>query len=471
MDVSAIAARRAALEAELARRSLRVFLRVVWPIIEPTQPYHDNWHIALMCEDLEALTYGETEREIINIPPGTMKSLLVNVIWPAWMWATDASLRFLKASYSDHLTIRDNLKLRAIVTSEWYRTHYGVVIEDDQNQKKQFKTSVGGWSFATSVGGAGLGEHPDYFIIDDPITATNARSAVFRQEVTLWFDRTVSARGIIRSARFVLVMQRLDADDLSGHLLARGGWKHLCLPMRYEVARDGYVPEPRDPRRETGALLWPDVFTESKVKQLELDLGPYGTAGQLQQHPSPEGGGLFKREWFTIVEAAPRVARRVRAWDTAATVGGGDWTVGVRLAEHDGTFYVEDVQREQLGPAGVDGLLMLCARRDGVNCAVREAREPGSAGVAVIAARLKLLVGYDYVGVQESGDKVTRSKPYRAQVEGLNVKLVRGAWNESYLSELCDFPTGKHDDQVDASTTAFNAVLLEPVPQPDWCVV
>jgi predicted phage terminase large subunit-like protein len=75
-----------------------------------------------------------------------------------------------------------------------------------------------------------------------------------------------------------------------------------------------------------------------------------------------------------------------------------------------------------------------------------------------------MLKGWDYLGVPTSGSKVTRAKPFRAQVQAGNVYLVKAAWNEKYITELCGFPTAKHDDQVDASSCAFNAVLLEPKP-------
>jgi predicted phage terminase large subunit-like protein len=228
--------------------------------------------------------------------------------------------------------------------------------------------------------------------------------------------------------------------------------------MRFEKNRADSL----DHRTEDGALLWPKLLPEEKVRQLEIDLGPYGTAGQLQQRPAPEGGGLFQRDWFKIVDASPAQARRVRGWDTAGTEGGGDWTVGVRIAEYNGQFFVEDVIRGQWGPSGVDMVMLQTTKLDGLKCAQREEREGGSAGKAVIAARAKALVGYDYQEVPISGSKIVRSKPYRSQCAAGNVFLVRGEWNEPYISELCTFPTGRHDDQVDGSSAAFNAVLLEP---------
>lgn len=479
--------RLAAIEAELSRRHFKSFVHQAWHLVEPDQELRWNWHLDVLCEDLEAIERGDVQREIFNVPPGTMKSLLVNVFFPAWVWARNSAKRILSASYSSSLSIRDNLRLRTIITSEWYQSNYGVgaisiqeydgggwvELQGDQNAKQRFNTTNGGWRIATSVGGIGTGEHPDIIVIDDPTSADQARSDLERQAANDWFDRTVSTRGVSRNVAVIVVMQRLHMEDLTGHLLAkdRAGWKLTCFPMRYEKydpETPDRVPDWRDPRTVPGELLWPELFTEAKVKQLELDLGPYGAAGQLQQRPAPEGGGLFKREWFKFVDVAPIVARRIRCWDTAATEEGerrgGDYTVGAKIAEDKGSFYVEDVRRERLGPAGVDSLIRGTAEADGKGCGVRELREPGASGKAIITARLKLLAGFDYGEVLVSGDKITMAKVFRAQCEGGNVYLVRGAWNELFIQELTVFPTGNHDDQVDAASNGLNAVLLEPVP-------
>lgn len=449
------------------RRSLRAFVERAWPIVEPERGFQSNWHIERLCELLQEVSEGRVRRLLITIPPGVGKSLLVGVLWPAWEWASRPELRWLTASYSSHLTIRDNLKVRSIVTSPWYREYFGVKLMDDQNAKTLFKTTAGGWRVASSVGGPGTGEHPDRIVIDDPLTADQARSEVERGAVNTWFDQTISTRGVLRDTAIVVVQQRLHQDDLAGHLLERGGWLHVSWPMRWEGVSDG-----RDPRTTVGELLWPEMFTEKIVRQLELDLGEYGSAGQLQQRPAPEGGGLFKKEWFRIAEASPAQARRVRGWDTAASEGKGDWTVGVRMAEVGGVFYIEDVCRGQWGPAGVDSVMLQTAQMDGKGMSQREEKEGGSSGKAVIAARVKLLVGYDYAGVAISGDKVTRAKPFRAQCEAGNVWLVRGAWNAAYLEELSTFPTGRHDDQcLVAGTmvlTARGEVPIERVTCEDW---
>jgi predicted phage terminase large subunit-like protein len=154
---------------------------------------------------------------------------------------------------------------------------------------------------ATSVGGRATGEHPDRKIVDDPTNAAQAASDAERETANLWFDRTLSTRGESRGARTVVIMQRLHESDLTGHIIAKDyGYEHLCLPMKYEHSRRlvqtsiGWS----DPRSTDGSLLWPEMFDAQSVAKLERLLGSYGAAGQLQQRPAPEGGGILRVEHF-----------------------------------------------------------------------------------------------------------------------------------------------------------------------------
>lgn len=472
-----------ALTLEIRRRELvhlKPFVAYFWPIVEPEIPLRWNWHLDELCRVLEDVVEGRTLKVIINVPPGTMKSLLASVFLRAWIWSKDPSKRFLAGSYGGHLSLRDNVKLRTIVTHPKYTTLFpSVKLTGDQNAKEKFENDKGGWSIATSVGGVGTGEHPDFTVIDDPLTEQQSRSEADREGANNWIDRTLSTRGVTRDMRTILIMQRLHEEDPTGHLLAKGGWDHVTFPMRY-IGLISYpdgrteTPDPRDQRTEKGQLLWPELFSEQKVRSLEIALGPYSAAGQLQQRPSPEGGGLFKREWFKFISASPKLARRVRGWDTAATEDGGDYTAGVKVAEHKDLFYIEHAIHVQYGPAGVEALMLSTAHEDGIECSQREEREGGSSGKTVTGARAKLLKGFDYAEVIVSKDKITRAKPLRAQCEAGNVFIVKtgdpnqDSWIEPFIAELTTFPTGRFDDQVDGASTAFNAVLLEPVIEDDW---
>ena len=459
---------RASAQREVYLSSLQSFVRGAWSIVEPRKPLKWNWHLDAECDVLSQVESGTLKRVIFNVPPGTTKSLLISVMWPAYLWAKYAHYRFLTASYTIDNTIRDNGRMRDIVRSKWYRSIFwsNPLITLEKEGEEKLTNSAKGFRIATSVGGVGTGEHPDIFIIDDPLKAQDRNSDKALEKCIAWMKDTVSTR-IALDPALILVMQRLHLKDPSGYLLEKGGWEHVCFPMRYESAKSKSVsfdsrniPDPRDKRTRDGELLWPEQFPEAKVRQEELDLGPFGAAGQLQQNPIPEGGGLFKREWFNVVSTIPVGTVFSRGWDIAETDAqenkpDANWTAGVKVGRTpQGRFIVASVIKVK--STLVDGLIKATAKMDGKNCSIREG---SGSGKATIRSRALLLAGYDYAASPEHESKVSRIKPFRAQTEAGNVDVLAAEWTEDYLSEMCAFPVGKFDDVVDGTGNAFNALV------------
>lgn len=316
--------------AEASRRKyrhLRDFVQAAWPIVEGSNvKFVSNWHIDLICEHLEAVFSREVNNLLMNVPPGSMKSIITSVCWPVWVWLRDPAARFLTASYGQDLATRDAVRSRALVESQWFKEIWGSKVElaRNQNQKTKYETTAGGWRLATSVGGRGTGEHPSYKIIDDPHNVKQAESEAERQSALDWYDLTLTARGASRDAQTVVIMQRLHEKDLSGHIMAKeefeDEWDHVCLPMRFEPGRYSSAVG-ADQREVSGeSLLWPSLFSEEKVAKLERALGVYGTAGQLQQRPSPPGGGILKTKHFQLWPAnkpLPVFEFILQSYDTA----------------------------------------------------------------------------------------------------------------------------------------------------------
>ena len=703
---ASLIAKRKALLKSLAEDSFHEFVRQAWAIVEPDVEYRDNWHIGALCDHLSAVNDGKIKQLLINVPPGAMKSLLVCVFWPAWVWAKSPAKRFLFASYSDGLTMRDSVRCRNILSSDWYQSNWPIKFKDDQNTKGLFENSQGGWRLSTSVGGKGTGLHPDFVCIphgvrvlssagwlpigqivdqrmpvriaswnhernciewkpilayekhvgrpcitirtsggrtiectrnhpiyvpgrgyipaeevtvgtelysvregvlskeesegkilregvlqsvesaqyggvpcvqeeiqagsktccearredlllkevlcnndsrkwasslsgrgkahmrhlwerlsgshlyaregkravllsalsgqgngkacgkqevpalwetfrryvvrhkkalfphlckqgacgedrrkgkrevcpwerhrglqhrvspvaaedmgvgrvalcvvredgqaayaphqlrqerrqtgesddllqllprhtarpsaaegrvegdyvteitgaptpdhvynlnvdgnhnyfangilthncaDDPNNAREAESEADRQNVIDWWDGTISTRGVSRGVSQIVVQQRLHTMDLTGHLMGKGTWDHICLPMRYEADRMkttslGF----QDPRNRDGDLLWPALFTGDIVERLEKTMGIHHVAGQLQQRPAPRGGGMFKREWFDVLGYEPQFVRMVRFFDKA-----GCFVAGTMIRTPDGQKPIETMQ-------------------------------------------------------------------------------------------------------------------------------
>ena len=310
------------------RRSLKEFTKSSWQAIEPGRDFYDNWHIDAISEHLQAVVEGDIKRLIINIPPRHMKSISVAVALPAWTWTIQPEKRFLFASYAGSLSIRDSVKCRRLIESQWYKKHFGETFKltTDQNQKQRFENDQTGQRIATSVDGALTGEGGDIIVIDDPHNVREAESSAVREGVLEWWDQAMQTRlNDPKTGAFVIIMQRVHENDLTGHILANANsdeWDHLCLPARYEVGH----PTPTqsrlnftDPRIKEGELLWPERVDDKTLSRLETSLGSYASAGQLQQRPMPKGGGILKAEWWVPWEKAelPDIEYILQSWDTA----------------------------------------------------------------------------------------------------------------------------------------------------------
>lgn len=470
-----------ALEAERQRRldsaasirqrcsTLSGFVREAWHVLEPSNPYIHGWHVEAIAEHLEAITNGQITRLLINIPPGTMKSLLTGVFWPAWEWGpmNRPALRIIGTSYSEDYAKRDNRRMRDLVESEWYQALWGDHVKLDRRGEMSFSNTATGWRqgipFSRLTGG-----RADRVIIDDPHSADGADSDTERGSTIRTFRESVPTRLTNpEKSAIVVIMQRLHEQDVSGTILAlKLGYDHLMLPMEYEPERScktsiGF----KDPRTQDCELLFPERFPREVVERDKVPMGSYAVAGQFQQRPAPRTGGMFQRGDFEIVDAIPSgYGREVRAWDFAASKEkpgrSPDWTVGLKMKLAGDEFYILDVRRGRWSPNEVEKLLRNTASQDGQSVTIRMPQDPGSAGKSDAETKVKLLKGYSTVVKPVTGDKATRAKPASAQAEAGNVKLLRGDWNEAFLDEVCGFPSGAFDDQVDAFADALNELAL-----------
>lgn len=286
-------------------RSFIEFVRQSWHVVEPSNPYIHGWHADAIGMHLEAVADEDINRLLINVPPGFSKSLLSSVFFPAWVWGPKAQpeKRFLCTAHAQTLALRDSLKMRRLVTSEWYQQRWGktVTLTGDQAAKSKFENTKTGFREAVAFESM-TGSRGDIVILDDPHSVDSALSDVMRESTITTFREALPTRlnNPERSA-IIVIMQRLHEEDVSGVILSEGlPYTHLMLPMEFDPMRKcvteiGF----EDPREEDGELLFPQRFPASVVARDKQVLGPYGYAGQFQQQPSPRGGGIIKRaDWI-----------------------------------------------------------------------------------------------------------------------------------------------------------------------------
>ncbi|MCS6946185.1 MAG: hypothetical protein NZM12_01065, partial [Steroidobacteraceae bacterium] len=347
-------------------------MRRAWHRLEPEErPLLWSWHMEAICDHLTAVSMGHLRNLVISVPPGFSKSMLAAVMWQAWEWGPldRPYTRVLTASYNYALAERDASRFLRLIRSQWYQERWPILL--DRVTLRKIQTANGGFRMPTSIGGIATGERADHFVVDDPLSAEQANSAAERARAARWIRESVPSRLVdARRSSIVIIAQRLHSDDVSGIALREMGFVELKLPMRYErggTARTPIGPGGRvieggyDWERRTveGELLEPQRFPEEDVRRLEAQMGPYAVAGQLQQRPSPRGGGFIQIEQMEIVADFPRNAAMVRVWDFAATTPGitaadPDYTAGVLAAALDGILYIVDVVRFRADPGTVE---------------------------------------------------------------------------------------------------------------------
>lgn len=308
-------------------------------------------------------------------------------------------------------------------------------------------------------------------IVDDPLkNAEEAASATIREKQKDWWRSTFYTRQE-PDAAIIVIQTRWNEDDLAGWLLSEEAtgddeperWHIVSMPAIYGEDEPLEFPDTCTVEadwRKPGEALCPERYPIAKLRKYQRRLGGYFWGALFQQHPRPRSGTMFQREWFSIVDAAPADAKRVRYWDKAGTKDGGKATAGVLIArDADGVVYVEHVVRGQYSALEREKVIRQTAEADAARYGrvlVWMEQEPGSGGKESAEATVRNLAGFRVYKETVSGDKATRAEPFAAQCAGSNVRLVRGAWNSNYLDELTAFPHGVFSDQVDASAGGYN---------------
>lgn len=425
-----------------AEESLLDFVRLMWRSVEPRRRLIEGWCLECLCEHLEAVHFGQIGQLLVNIPPGMMKSLLINVFFPSWEWGprNRPDLRYVSFSYSSDLTVRDNVKARKVMASPLYQRLWGdrFAFSREQNAKNLFANDHSGLRYATSVLGVGTGERGDRIVIDDAHKVSEVESPIMRMRTRRWFSNEIVTRINDDGSVVLAVGQRTHLDDVYGLMLKEDlGFEWLCLPMEFEGKNRAFTQVPRkgvppidvaliqvpgesiprwvtraeakagiesgeipaatpmtfvkrtlqDRRTKEGEMLWPERFSKSFVENrlkrgLRAEGGNYAVAAQLQQRPIPREGGLFHREDFRFIDRAPnRNVSWVRGWDLAGTKKkNSPYTASAKMALDGTDVIIADVDRDQMESRMVYERIAAMVIQDGPNVVQDFPQDPGQAG-------------------------------------------------------------------------------------------
>lgn len=276
-----------------------------------SDPVGRESHYVTISRALTKVLDGEISRLIINVPPRYGKTeMLIHFV--AWAMAIYPDSNFLYVSYNLDLAMKQTATIKNLIEMKQYRDIFGVKLSQDTRSKANFETTAGGSVYAAGAGGtitgrgAGvrgvLGRFSGAIIIDDIHKPDEATSDNIRDSVTEWYYNTMISRANNSQTPIIFIGQRVHEADLAGHFIEQRGWHILSLP-----ALD-----------EAGNALHPDLHTKESLLQIEKNT-PYVFAAQYQQNPQPAGGGIFKPEWFYIMDKEPTILASFITADTAET--------------------------------------------------------------------------------------------------------------------------------------------------------
>ena len=482
------------LKAQECRQSLFNFTKNFWEEAGIHETPVWNWHIEELCKELEKIAYRvaagqDNEYDLdVNIPPGTTKSLLFTVFFPAWCWTKWPWMKFIKLSYSGTLSLEHAETCREIIRSDKYQKYFPELqIKRDKDQKSNFRITywdairefwrLGGALFSTSIRGTVTGMHAHFILIDDPLDPFKSFSAVEIEAANKWIKNVLPTRKINkRVTPTIMIMQRTHPNDPSGQniQLKKQGLrlKRIVLP--------GYLSDERKrklvkPKRFLqfydihNGFLDPLRLDSRVLQELELKLGQYGYRAQVDQDPSSPGGMLFNTEGFNQYlgddfNFDANFIRSIRYWDKAGTTDGGKYTAGVKMAELKSLmgqprYLIQDVVRGRWAAEKRETVIEQTATQDGPNCMQWIEQEPGSGGKESAENTVKRLGKKGLICTAERpvGDKFYRADPFSVAWNRGQVWMVKAPWNKPFLDELQDFsPSSEYKDQVDAAGAAYS---------------
>lgn len=463
--------------------SLLEFVQTAWPLLEPSVAFVPGWHLELLCAHLEAASTGQFADLLINVPPGTTKSLTVGVFWPAWAWTWQPWTRWLTGSYDARLAIRDAWRTRRLMQSEWYRARWGeqFTFASDQNVKSYYANDKTGWRLATSMAGGVTGEHAQYIVVDDPHNVREAESDLERDAVLTTWREVFPSRRLPGGVR-VVVGQRVHEEDLTADWLEREGdhIHHLELAMEYDpdqlrASQREPCPltgKPHDARTTLGELLAPGRFTAATVARLKIDLGAYAYSAQYEQRPSPRAGAVLDPGWLIDRPADVDLDECdvVQSWDlNYSEKDASDWSVCVTIAVdrsdvpriHILDVFAAHLSQERHDLAVAEQITLWRPLLVTIEKRAYEKQGVVRDLVRSVSAQLHGAgIQCTIEGVEADADKVSRAMLITGRLKAGLVTVDRKAhWWHALSSEMSRFPRSSHDDRVDALGYAIRTAV------------
>jgi predicted phage terminase large subunit-like protein len=435
---------------ELCQEKFIKFVERVWPT------FISGAHHKRMADAFERVANGTCKRLIINMPPRHTKSEFASYLLPAWFLGKFPHKKVIQASNTGELAVGFGRKVRNLVDSEVYSSIFpNLALQADSKAAGRWNTSKGGDYFAIGVGGTVTGKGADVLIIDDPHSEQEAAMAASNPDiydkVFEWYTSGPRQR-LQPGGAIVVVMTRWAQRDLTGQVLKsaaqRSGeeWEVIEFPA--------ILP--------SGKPLWPQFWSLAELEALREELPNAKWQAQYQQNPVGNESAIVKRDWWKWWEKdnPPQCDYILQSWDTAfEKTQRADYSAGT-------TWGIFACEEDNFAP----NIILLNTYKKRVEFpelkrdVMREYTdyEPDSLIVEKKASGAPLIYDLRAMGIpvqeytpSKGQDKIARLNSVSDIIASGKVWVPRTRWAEELVDEVAAFPSGEHDDLVDATTLAL----------------
>ena len=503
-------------------RDIRVPAAVYNLAVEGNHNYFAAGVLVHNCDVLMAITDDHLTRVCINVPPGSAKSSLLNVFWPAWEWGPQNKphFRYLSISYSTSIPERDNVRFARVINHPVYRRCWGDRFKITREGMELVENDSTGWKRVTSTGGGVTGWRGDRILLDDINNPTNIESEEVRVTSTKFIREIMPDRlNSLAKSAIINLQQRTHQSDATGTLIEHGkGYAFFCVPMEFDPLRigrgvlrrndDGSIAEEWiDPRalgpdgrilaglttnrrgepevtfgspmaKAEGALCWPARFAPGAVADLKKEKGSYAWDSQYNQMPGIRGGSVIKRDWWKLWQGDfPDLGTVIVSLDTAVEMNETNdfnaCTVWGAFAGLQGEplLLLLDAWKERMSLADLVAKVNRTCKERRADYLLIEHKTRGR-DVSDELLRLGASQSYQTVLVKPQGDKMSRLRAVEHLFSGDTLRHASGlveyvgglvyapdkGWAEEVIAEVASFPYGSHDDYVDSVSQCLSWV-------------
>lgn len=447
---------------EICENDFAFFCKQFVKVVEPETTFEWNWHLDLLCQTCERVYYGELQNIDINIPPRMLKTIIITVLFPCWVWTKQRSKKFLIASSSNGLATRFSIKRRDLIRSDEFRSLWDIEIRDDMDKVNEFANYSGGFMRAVSANGRVTGEGADFIMSDDLLDAMDAFSKAVRESTNLWYSHVFSGRTQNKkTVRRINVNQRLHEKDVSWNLRENHNFDRLIIPM-IKMESDDSTIDYIDPRK-VGEFIFPARYAKKEMEEDYKSLGVYGWSSQFQQSPRPIGGGIIKDEWIRYYDVLPgEIEKKIITADLSFKGNKDSDYVCFQCWGRIGfNKYLIDIVRGRWSYKETKEKFKAFCAKHNVSTIYIEDKANGPALISDMASEINGLIGWPQKGSKlNAADKVQRLHLCSQDFELGNVYFPKGMEIvKSLVEEITSFTengsgTG-NDDMVDTATMAL----------------